>query len=316
MAAFFGSLAQARRDQVVSDSSSLQAWVMAFNILSALGFILLAVVFFTALLSPNVKRVSTWYSYMLAWMAFCITPFLVIGHQTHFDPPPSFAPCVIDSALMYASRPFAAFGTLSLILQLYSNVSTRLKRGEARPESVFVLLVIPPILYLIMFLWTFILGIADPERVELEPGGFYCHIDKPSPSIVGACLVLLATSAALVIEVMIVILLSRNWRAFRVLQRRDEHAVSLSIIIRISVFAILPLIGLGLSFTAYVPNLVDKIFPPYNLLLASLPTAAALIFGTQSDIIHAWMFWRVEGKTITQLSLTTVDSDCSSVHTP
>jgi hypothetical protein len=44
---------------------------------------------------------------------------------------------------------------------------------------------------------------------------------------------------------MIVILLSQHWRAFRALQRRDEHTVSLSIIIRVSVFAILPVIGLG-----------------------------------------------------------------------
>jgi hypothetical protein len=146
---------------------------MAFNILSGLGFILLAVVFFTALLSSRVKRVSTWYCYIMAWMAFYITPFPVTGHQTHADPPPSFAPCVVNSALMYASRPLqvhfvrdsglsfetifsAAFGTLSLILQvgliaarlcrclthvsnkLYLNVSARLRHREVRQGSVFV----------------------------------------------------------------------------------------------------------------------------------------------------------------------------------
>ncbi|KAJ7218232.1 hypothetical protein B0H12DRAFT_1153383 [Mycena haematopus] len=318
MAASFELLAEARRDLAVSDSSSLQAWNMAFNILSVLGFILLAIVLFTALLSPAVKRVSTWYSCMLSWMAFCITPFLVIGHQTPVDPPPSFALCAIDSALMYASRPLAAFGTLSLILQMYLNVTTRLKHGKARPGSVFVLLVIPPILYLIMFLWTFILGIANPEQVEMELGGFYCHINIASPAIAGACLVGLATSVALVIEVMIVILLCRHWRAFRALQHRDEHAVSLSIIIRMSVFAFLPMVGLVLSFLTYDPSLLNKIFPPYNLLIASFPTAAALIFGSQTDIVHVWIFWRVKGETKTQLSLTTVDSvsDSCSKYTP
>src|ERR1700761_1398990 len=82
----------------------LQAAIMAFNILSATGFILLLVIFFTAWLSSNVKRVSTWYMYILGWIVFCITPFPVIGHQTHSNPP-SFATCVVDSALMYASRP-------------------------------------------------------------------------------------------------------------------------------------------------------------------------------------------------------------------
>ncbi|KAJ7753302.1 hypothetical protein B0H14DRAFT_2802291 [Mycena olivaceomarginata] len=317
MAASFGPLAQARRDQAVSESdSSLQAWIMAFNVVSAFGLILLSIVFFTALLSPNVKRVSTWYSYMVSWMVFCITPFLVIGHQAPFDPPPSFAPCVLDSALMYASRPFAAFGTLALILQLYLNVSTRLKRGEVRSELVFMLLVVPPTVYLAIFLWTFILGIADPNAVKLEPEGFYCHLEKSLPSTVNACLVIFATFTALVIEVLIVVLLSRNWRAFRALQRRDEHAVSLSIIIRVSSFAVLPMIGLGLSFATYVPNLVDKIFPPYNLLLAALPAAAALIFGSQTDILNIWMFWRVKRKTKTHLSLTTVGSNSSGMYTP
>jgi hypothetical protein len=46
---------------------------MAFNILSALGFISVALVFFTALLSPNVKRVSTWYLY-ICWPG---------GHSLH-----------------------------------------------------------------------------------------------------------------------------------------------------------------------------------------------------------------------------------------
>ncbi|KAJ7237375.1 hypothetical protein C8J57DRAFT_1568483 [Mycena rebaudengoi] len=284
-------------------------------------------------------------------MAFCIAPFPVIGHQTHADPPPSFALCVVSSALMYASRPLqvhifardsgpsfetifsAALGTLSLILQLYLNVSTRI---EVRQGSVFVLLVIPQILYFITFFATLLLGIVKPTQVKLEPGGFYCHVEVAHslPAVIIACFVLFATVACVVIEAMIMFLLSRNWRAFRALQIHDEHTFSFSIIIRVSVFAFLPLIGLGLSFTTYVPHLVQKIFPPYNLLLASyvfsfyalpilylglhpqVPTAAALIFGSQTDIVHVWMFWRVEGKPMTQLTLTTMNSDCSGIHAP
>lgn len=78
------------------------------------------------------------------------------------------------------------------------------------------------------------------------------------------------------------------------------------------------MIGLILSFTTYAPDFLMKIFPPYNLLLASLPIAAALIFGTQSDIIHVWMFWRIETQPMREKSLTTVDSECSldTVNSP
>ncbi|KAJ7111322.1 hypothetical protein C8R44DRAFT_856628 [Mycena epipterygia] len=291
-----GSLSQVPRDEApgVASDDSLQASITAFNILSATGFILLTAIFLTALLSARVKRVSTWYIYILAWMAFCITPFLLIGHQTNLDPSPSFAVCAVDAALMYASRPFAAFATLSLVIHLYLNVSTRLKQGEVRPRCILSLIVVPPTLYIVIFLWTLILGIRNPDQVELEPGGFYCHLTTSIPAIVGAALVVLGTALALLVEVLTALLLSRNWRAFRSLQRRDEHAISLSIIIRVSVFGILPIIGMALSFTTYMPNLLDRIWPIYNILLALLPTTAALIFGSQMDLIRVWMFWRVE----------------------
>ncbi|KAJ7024548.1 hypothetical protein C8F04DRAFT_1123816 [Mycena alexandri] len=272
--------------------SALRVAVMVFNILSAVGFFFLAAILLTALLSSRVKRVSAWYGYILAWMAFCIPPSLVLGHQTHLDSPPSFQSCVVDSALMYASRPFAGFATLSLLLQMYLNVSTRLRHGEVRLNWIFFLIALPPGMFLFMFLWTLAVGIANPSQVELEPTGFYCHLNNPVPAIVGAALVVLATSSALLVEGLTMLLLSRNWRAFRILQRRDEHAVSLSLIIRVSVFGILPIIGLGLSFTTYVPNLPKAFFLAYNILLASFPAAAALIFGSQMDIIGVWMFWR------------------------
>ncbi|KAJ7154023.1 hypothetical protein C8R43DRAFT_444597 [Mycena crocata] len=311
-----GPLSPAPRDQAsedVSTDSSLQVRVIAFDIISAIGLLLLTAVFFTALLSPSVKRVSTWYTYILAWMAFCVTPFLVVGHQTQLDPPPSFVLCAIDSALMYASRPFAAFATLSLIIHLYLNVSSRLKHGEVRPEWIFALIIVPPILFLIIFLWTLILGVVRPDQVELEPGGFYCHLSDSLPANVGAALVACGTSLALVVEVFTAILLSRNWRAFRALQRRDEHVVSLSIIIRISVFGILPIIGLVLSFTTYIPNLVDRIFPVYNILLALLPTSAAIIFGSQMDLMRVWVFWRV-AETSRKIELSPTTSTSSGSH--
>ncbi|KAJ7291558.1 hypothetical protein C8J57DRAFT_1273423 [Mycena rebaudengoi] len=276
---------------------SLRLWVLAFNILAIVGFTLLAVVFLTALLSPRVNRIATWYGYMLAWMAFCIVPFLVFGHQTDLDPPPSFSACVVDSALMYASRPFAAFSTLALVVQLYLNMSARLKQGQSGPRHEFWLLVVPPIIYVIMFIWILILGLRTPDQVELDPGGFYCHLVSGIPAVVGASLVGLAILLVFLFQALIVIMLYRNWRIFRRDDMRNDHTVSLSILIRVSVFGSLPIIALALSCATYVPNLVDKIFPIYNLLLALLPVSAALIFGSQMDIVHVWMFWRPDQAT-------------------
>ncbi|KAJ7683341.1 hypothetical protein B0H17DRAFT_1137830 [Mycena rosella] len=250
--------------------------VTTFNALSLVGLVLLAIVFLTAVLSPSVKRVSTWYTYMLAWMVFSVTPFLVVGHQTSLDPPPAFTPCLVDSALMYASRPFAGLATLSLILHLYLIISSRLKQGDVHPHYVFGL------------------GIQNSYQVELEPGGFYCHLANPLPAIVGAAFVGFATSVALLVEGEYIVRACSESAFIDPASHEQchEHPVSLSIIIRVSVFAILPIIGLGLSFTTYVPRFVDQIFPIYNFLLALLPAAAALIFGSQMDLLRVWMFWR------------------------
>ncbi|KAJ7250428.1 hypothetical protein C8J57DRAFT_684496 [Mycena rebaudengoi] len=290
-------------------ANALRPWVWAFNIVTTFGFCLLAVIFLTAVLAPSVKRISTWYGYILAWMAFCITPFLVFGHQTYLDTPPSYYVCLVDSAFMYASRPLAAFSTLALVLHLYLNISAQLKH-KARPNYGFWLLIIPPITHLVMFLWTLILGLRDPDLVELEPGGFYCHLTNTTPGIVGAALVGFATFLVLLFQVLMAMMLYRNWFAFRELPTNEDPEISLSILLRVSAFGTLPIITLGLICVTYVPDPPKIIYPVYNLFLAFMPTAAALIFGSQMDLIIIWMFWRQRSKLEHSLASTaSLDSD-------
>ncbi|KAF7292139.1 hypothetical protein MIND_01240900 [Mycena indigotica] len=278
-----------RPEEVASQNP---AAVMAFNILSATGFILLLLTFVTAALSRTVRRVSTWYTYIAAWAIYCLIPFPILGHQTRFTSPPGLLPCAVDAAMMYASRPYAGFATLALLLHLYITISTRLKRTHVPRWFVVFLMTFPVLVYLSLFLGTLIVGLRNASLVELEPGGYYCHLTTPIPTIICAALVGFVTIAVLVIEVLTFILLCRHWRAFRALQRRNEPGVELGSIIRVSAFAILPFVGLVLSFLTYVPRLVGRIFPVYNLLLAFLPVAAALIFGSQTDILDAMAFWR------------------------
>ncbi|KAJ7060387.1 hypothetical protein C8F01DRAFT_1142482 [Mycena amicta] len=305
---------RARADEVAGQNP---AAVMAFNILSATGFFLLLAVFLTAILSRTVRRVSTWYTYIAAWAIFCIIPFPVLGHQTRFSAAPEFTACVVDAALMYASRPYAGFATLALLLHLYITVSTRLKQTTVPRWLVLFLMIFPIVVYFILFLGTLILGLRNPSLVELEARGYYCHLATPVPTIICAALVCFIGIAIIVIEVLTFILLCSHWRAFRALQRRNEPGVELSIMIRMSAFAVLPFIGLVLSFLAYIPQLVGKMFHAYNLLLAFLPVAAALIFGSQTDIIDVWMFWKPSdtGKNWTSAAKTIPVSEISTVGT-
>ncbi|KAF7331286.1 hypothetical protein MKEN_00005700 [Mycena kentingensis (nom. inval.)] len=268
------------------------AAITAFNVLSTTGFFLLLAILLTAALSRSVYRVSTWYTYMLAWMVFCITPFPMLGHQTRLDAPPAWGTCLADAALMYASRPYAGFATLALLLQLYVTVKTRIQRTQIPRYFVPILMILPPVSWIALVLAIVITGIRNPTLVELEPGGFYCHLSSPAPAVAVASLISLVGISILTVQILTFRLLRAHWRAFRALQYPSDDAaprdVSLSIILRVSTFALLPFVGFVLSFLTYVPRLVPRIFGPYNIVLACLPVAAALIFGSQTDVIDGW----------------------------
>ncbi|KAF4563912.1 hypothetical protein EYR36_003157 [Pleurotus pulmonarius] len=63
-------------------------------------------------------------------------------------------------------------------------------------------------------------------------------------------------------------------------------------IIRFGIFSILPVLGLLLSViqvTVMSSGISDGIL---NIATGTLPAEAALVFGTQTDIMRVWWFWR------------------------
>ncbi|KAK0190382.1 hypothetical protein F5146DRAFT_1137223 [Armillaria mellea] len=88
-------------------------------------------------------------------------------------------------------------------------------------------------------------------------------------------------------------LMYRNWTVFRrycVDKASDSRSgqVSLSTIIRIVCFTVVPLAALGLASFVAAHEMESN--ATWNILLASLPILASLSFGTQKDIVRAWMF--------------------------
>jgi hypothetical protein len=100
------------------------AAVRAFVALNFVGGIGLFVVTLTAIFSPKVRRLPTWYNFCVSWILSCISYTLLTfaGQQTTSSP--SHSLCFAQSVLIYAVPPLSvSFHCFQLIL---------MKRNPAR----------------------------------------------------------------------------------------------------------------------------------------------------------------------------------------
>ncbi|KAJ6531858.1 hypothetical protein B0H19DRAFT_459361 [Mycena capillaripes] len=273
--------------QAENDSFALLA---VFNFLQIFGFLSIAIIVLTAWLSPRVRRTPAWYFFMSSWMFFCLSYFFIAGQQVGAEPPP-FGICVTQAALIYAAPPLTSCVSLSFLLQLYTTVSSVLRHGQASRTRTILLQIFPFAVHFIFFIETLIIGLSNRHEVARNLSGMFCHLTNSFQAKVTATVVILAMISMLVYEVLTVMLLYRNWTAFQRLRVRSNDAVSLPLLIRVTVFSFLPMVAMAISSMSFLPS-SPIVEAQTNLIVAFLPAAAAVIFGTQRDLLNAWMFWK------------------------
>ncbi|KAF5361397.1 hypothetical protein D9758_006254 [Tetrapyrgos nigripes] len=274
-----------------ASQSDILIWT--YNALQIFGLITVAMVLSTAALSPGVRRSTIWYIFMSGWIVWCISYLLLVGHQT--GPPPAHAFCTVQAALIYAGPPSNACATLGILLRLYLAVNATLKsRTKPLRWKVMVLNAGSPVTWVMVFTGSLVYGIVNPDLVHRDPSGMYCNISSIVPSGVAASLVALFSVIMIIFEVITFTLLYQNWAAFRRLQRTASgDATSVAMVVRISIFSVLPMLALALSIrSAFSPSSNTGC----NITIAILPGAAGLIFGTQRDILTKWLFCRTKSK--------------------
>ncbi|KAJ3912453.1 hypothetical protein F5877DRAFT_72388 [Lentinula edodes] len=245
---------------VTGDSESLNlSFIWIFNGLQIFGFFAVAGLTLTAFFSSRIKRGATWYNFMIGWILWCISYFALIGQQTGSCP--AFGFCLFQAALVYAGPP--AFGNLILYcswIQLSSFLKLHLSLNSTLGRT---LVAAPPVTYV---------------------------------TRISAALVAIFCVTMLIYEVRTFNILYKNWFALRQLQTNMQNNVPVTMIVRISIFSFMPILALGslrLSVLAVLPtkgNLKENVLA--NLITASLSGAAALIFGTQRDLLRAMIFCR------------------------
>ncbi|KAF7312379.1 hypothetical protein MIND_00251200 [Mycena indigotica] len=274
-------------DTLAQEHTSL-ALLAVYNFLQIFGFMIVLITLIIAWISPGVHRSRVWYSFMLSWLFFCLSYFMLAGSQVGPEPPASV--CLVQAALIYAGPVLTSAGTLSVMLHMYLILWSVFK-NKARPSKrqITMIQVYPYIVGLLTLIIALGIGLAHPSIAARDDTGFYCHYTSSIQPTITAVVVLLTVLVMISFEAKTALLLYRNWTAFRKFHSQD--GISLALIVRLSIFSILPMVAGGLTalsfFTQSTVNGAKT-----HLATAILPSAAGFIFGTQNDILRGLMFWK------------------------
>ncbi|GLB38961.1 hypothetical protein LshimejAT787_0601230 [Lyophyllum shimeji] len=283
------------------DYRQVEAFI-ALQILGGALFVLTALSAFIAQLRGG-SRHPTFFSFCFAWVLFCVSYSLLYfaGQQ---GTRPEHGLCVVQSALVYAAPPLyvralspyptltrndarASSATISLVTHLLLNVLLALSRTADKRRSSLssaALVLVPWVIWVAVFVGVLLFGIHHSDLVQISPNGTFCiltHTTLPKLTSVWATI---ASTVLVSEEAVIAILLYRNREVFSAGLGRNK-----TMAIRVGIFTAL---GVAAIAVALVYTVTQKRGVQFDLLIAAIPPSAAVIFGTQKDILQVWVFWR------------------------
>ncbi|KAG5722734.1 hypothetical protein E4T56_gene7379 [Termitomyces sp. T112] len=283
------------KDPVSNESESsfeLMKVFVAFQLFGLFGILITLV---TVVFSRSTPRHAAWFSFIISWIISTVAYTLLFwsGHLFSGSEPP-FALCLIQGVMIYASPPLTAFTTLALVGQMWYLVhffevlfiQTKGKGNQGRPSQkmLIILLVLPYLLFIVIFVGNTILGLQHPSMVKrVSASGMYCTFTNRIPGRISTALCALLLIPVTVLEALICRALRRQCPSF------NQAQSVRSMVLRVALFTLVGLISLVFSlifiFDVHHGGALD-------VVLSLLPVFAALIFGTQSDVLRAWMFWK------------------------
>lgn len=254
---------------------------IAFVALQLIGGCGLFITLLTAMMGREVKRYSTWYSFGASWVFSCISYTLLAFAGQRTGPEPVFGLCVIQMGLIYAAPSLTGCTTLALIIHMLLNLRRLLANAPFRTNSgaVAALLIVPYIVWLAVFLGTLLYGTSNPDNVRRSPNETYCDSKNPLLSKISSLIVVCCTVLIVALQGVIALRLYQNRGII------SGSSQSVTMVIRVMIFSLLGALALGVAVAYVITWKHDQAF---DMLLASLPVLAFLIFGSQLDLLRVW----------------------------
>ncbi|KAL0954462.1 hypothetical protein HGRIS_003435 [Hohenbuehelia grisea] len=252
--------------------------VAAYNAVNTVGLVLLALTFLPAWLTPSVQRSTAWITLMAGAIFYSLGALLIVGNQ--IGPSPSFGMCLTQATVMYSSPAMDGAAFLALVIELFGAFGSTHLLWLTRRRMLLVYC--PYAIVGSVSLFIIILGLTNPAGVRRNDSSFFCHLESPAPLLVSCSILGLCAFMTIPLSAVIAVRLYRNRRSL------ITNGVQIGMAIRVLVFCALP--GPIITLTVLAPNL-----PPYDGLafgISTMPIVAALVFGSQKDIVLAWIPWR------------------------
>ncbi|KDR76148.1 hypothetical protein GALMADRAFT_247359 [Galerina marginata CBS 339.88] len=262
--------------------------VVAFDSISIVAIIFLPIIILTAAFSSRIVRVSTWFMVVGSMLMISVANVLLLGHQT--GPLPPRALCLIQAMLMYGYPNLASFAGVSFMIQVYLSIRLALRTGSKLSKaSERWLCIIPCLMFLATLVEVLVIGLLNSKKIKRDPSGAYCDFITPVPYL-KVSLILFAVLVMFVLQALIILKIRRGSRSLGAFHPA-EH-VSIDAVVRVCVFNFASVLVIVVSFIQSFPHRIPMLDFLSILSKALVPFCAVVVFGTQRDLLHVWMFWR------------------------
>ncbi|CAA7268905.1 unnamed protein product [Cyclocybe aegerita] len=253
----------------------------ALNLISGFG---LVIVLLTAIFSSKVKRMPTWYNFCASWVLSCFSYSLLFFARQHKLPHPNFQLCYIQTGLIYALPPTTSCTTLALLVQLLMSFPESKSQMPTKTSirTSCLLLIGPYTIFIVLFIGVALYTSQDPISL-LNDRRTYCHSSNSSWSRIAYAVVATVSVASVLVQSNLALRLYMNPQ----IMRQNSHSVAT--MLRVLVFALL---GVVMAIVAIVFAITGEQDLPLDIVLSIIPFLALLVFGTQKDLIQAWLFWK------------------------
>lgn len=266
--------------------------VIVFDSLILLSILLVIFALLPALLSRNVSRSVGWYSLMTGWLVYSISYGLIVGYQEGERGPPRGL-CVTQTLLIYAVPQLVATSLLCYYIEFHLIISG-LRNGKTGPPSrtrTFLLTVAPWIVFFSDIIGVSILLFPGKHLhlVERAPNHLFCHIpynSYPIPATITSAVVAGSIGIAIPLEVWTGLVMYWHWDIFRHMDKSNSR-IYLTLYIRMTLSTICAVVALMLSMLLFFFPKVERTELCYPIVSVIM----AIAFGTQKDILRAWVFW-------------------------
>ncbi|KAG7087556.1 hypothetical protein E1B28_013511 [Marasmius oreades] len=230
---------------------------------------------------------------MGSWILWPIAHGLLFltGHQFDHKPPPQIL-CLIQAGLVYAFPPYMGVLNLGLLAHVYIVVRASINRCRPPIQLPWTFVFLPTGIFLAMFFVVVLIGLKNPEMVVRTRPPMYCHMVDHTSFTVSAALSTLAIFSFIGIEVVLGIMLYRNWETYQY-----TCPVWGTSVLKMFAFSVVPVLVLVLSIVSAM-NLDGYDFLAL-VAVHSMPLIAAIVFGVNKDIMRAWFCFvgrRIEPK--------------------